>query len=69
MKLANFLIRHKDMTKRSIVFASTSFSLQVFPGLVYEKNISCFHISKYTYVGKRQSCISEVLTKKVYIQW
>ena len=60
------LIRHRDMTKKNPVFASTSLSLYVFPGTEYQETSVGFIFVIKIRLGKRQSCIFELISEKVY---
>ena len=56
------LIRHRDMTKTFLVFVSTSLSSYVVPGMEYEEIYVGFLFLSIPILGKRQSCISELIS-------
>ena len=59
------------MTNHFIVFASTSYSPYVFPGMEYKETSVGFIFINIPRLGKIQSCISEFSSVKVStpVQW
>ena len=66
------LISNRNMTENFLVFASMSLSLYVFLRMKYqEKSVVFFLFQNIPWLGKRQSCISELISVEVYtnVQW
>ena len=65
------LIKHRDMTENVLVFASTSFSPYILPGMEHQETSGGFIYLNIPRLGKRPSCISELSSVKVCtnIQW
>ena len=60
------LIKHKDMNENFLVFASISLSPYVFPGMENQETSVSFIFLNIPKLGKRQSCVSEHISVKVY---
>ena len=65
------LIGYGDMTKHVIVFPTTCLSPFAFPGIDYQETSAGFIFLNIPRLGKRQSCVSELISVKVYtnVQW
>ena len=60
-----FLIRSRDMTKNVLFVLSMSLSPYVFPGTGYQETYVGFLFLNIPRLGKRHSCISELISVNV----
>ena len=58
------LIRYGDMTKHGLVFPPTCLSAYAFSGMEYKKTSVGFIFLTIPRLGKRQSCIFELISVK-----